>query len=97
MAAGTWVSGSRRLLRVVGEVRPQPLFGVGDVHATPTSVVLDLVAADAADGEVAGLGVREQEAADAGGGRHRVRAGQAHAEVLRSEQPEQFPLQAVIR
>src|SRR5258708_1031145 len=36
----TTVVGSYSLLRVVGEVRPQPPFGVGDVHAAPAGVVL---------------------------------------------------------
>ena len=51
---------------VVGEVRPQPALGLGHGRCRlRAGVVLDLVAADPADGEVARLRVGEVEAADA--------------------------------
>ena len=42
--------------RIVGQHRPQPRLDLGDGHALAPRVVLDLVAADAVDGEVLACG-----------------------------------------
>jgi hypothetical protein len=58
--------------------------------------VLQLVVADAADVEVARLGVRQVEAADAGRRRHRQAVGQAHADVAGLQHAEHRALDAVV-
>src|SRR5207253_10715136 len=54
-------SGSDR--RVVRQVRREPPFGLGDLDSFPRRVILDLVAGDAADREVAGVRVLQVDAA----------------------------------
>ena len=60
-------------------------------------VVLDLVAPDAPDGEVAHLRMPEVDAADARGRNHRAALRERHADVLGAEQVEELPLLAVVR
>jgi len=57
-------------LGVVGEVRAEPALHLGGGHALALRVVLDLVAPDFADHEVAGLGVGEVQAGDRSGRGH---------------------------
>src|SRR5204862_7995806 len=79
-----------------GEIRPQPALRLGDRHALPRRVVLDLVASDAADGEVAGLRVAEVEPADARSGQRGERLGQLQPGPCRDEEREQLRLLAVV-
>src|SRR4051794_2659076 len=55
----------RRRLRVVAEVGREPALGLGDREALPAGVVGDLVAPDAADGEVPRLRMGQVDAAHA--------------------------------
>ena len=48
----------------VPKIRSQPAFDFGGGHSFSPSVVFDLVAGEAIDGEVAGVGVRDVQAAD---------------------------------
>ena len=64
-----------RSARLVAKIRCEPSFDLGHSHALTPSVVFDLVARDAIDGEVARVRMREVEAAD--------RSGWEHGEVLR--------------
>src|SRR5574340_1269406 len=48
----------------VTEIRRQPALGGFKVHAFALGVILNLVAVDLADGEVAGFGMREIKPAD---------------------------------
>ena len=75
---------------------PEPVLDLGDVQAAAGRVVLDLVAADPADGEVPRGGVGEQQAAHARRRRHRVGLGQPDAALVGAEQVEQLPLEAVV-
>src|SRR5690242_20518900 len=86
-----------RLLRVVRQVRTEPALNLFDRETTAYGVILDLVATEAADTEVAGGGVREDQAADRGGRRHRERLRQPETELVRLEQLEQFLLLGVVR
>ena len=52
----------RGFLRVVPEVRAEPALGFLEGHALARGVVFDLIAVEAAHGEVAGPGVTEIEA-----------------------------------
>src|SRR5262245_30827806 len=63
-------AGAPEGLRLVAEVGPQPALDLGLGHPLAAGVVLDLVAADLADREVARLGVAEVEAGDRGGRGH---------------------------
>src|SRR5204862_7507109 len=63
----------------------------------PRGVVLDLVAVDPADREVARLGMREVDAAHARGRRHRIALREREPGFLRAEQREQLRLLAVVR
>src|SRR5918995_6886557 len=81
---------------LVREIGAQPPFDLREGHSRPRGVVLRLVAPDPADGEVAGLRMRQVDAADAGGRRGRKRLCQLDAEVLRGQEPEERLLFAVI-
>src|SRR5579862_264049 len=80
----------------LGEVLPQPAFDLGHGLALAGRVVLELVGADPADGEVARLRVREVETAHGRCGRHRERLGQVDPDRLRAQQAEELPLLAVV-
>ena len=62
--------GFMELIWVIPQIRPKPAFDFGDGHGFALGVILDLIARDAIDREVAGLRVGEVEAGDAGGGKH---------------------------
>src|SRR5262249_25490326 len=81
-----------RVGTLVAEVRPQPAFDLLERLAFPARVVLDLVAADASDGEVARFGMSQIEAADARTRRGRVALGEVEPGLTGSEQLEQLPL-----
>src|SRR5579864_4755959 len=49
--------------RIIVEERTEPAFGGGDVPALAPGIVLDLIALDLADAEIAALGMRIVEAA----------------------------------
>jgi len=57
-------------VRVILEIRPEPLLDFLDRHSFPLGIILDLVAAELADGEVAGLGSGKIETGDGAGGIH---------------------------
>src|ERR1051326_7427657 len=80
----------------VGEIRCQPAFDALDRSALALRIVRDLVFADAAHREIARLGVRKVQTADARGGRHRGVLGQADTELARAEQIEELELLAVV-
>src|SRR5581483_4303505 len=86
----------RRLRVLVGQVGPQPALDLGDRRALATGIVLHLVAADAADGEVPRVRMCEVHAADAGPRERGVRLGQPEAGLLGAEQGEQLALLAVV-
>src|SRR3712207_3635475 len=76
------VGGREVLLFVVGavpQVRGEPALGLRERPALPPRVVLDLVAADPPQQEVAGLRVGEVEAADRGAGPHGHALGERDA------------------
>src|SRR3954468_5264827 len=83
--------------RLVAEIRPQAALRLFDGDALPCRVVLDLVAAEPPDREVARLGMREVDAAHARSRRHRVGLGQREPGLLCAEEPEQLRLLAVVR
>src|SRR5205807_3496938 len=85
-----------RLFLFVTQYRPQPAFRFGDRYGLAARVVLDLVAADLADHEVARVGVREVQARDGGGGGHRERLGQLHTNRRSVEEIEQSALGGVV-
>ena len=74
---------ARTVARLVGEVRAQPALGLVERDALPGGVVLDLVAPDPADREVARLRVREVDAADARRRGRREGLGQLEARARR--------------
>src|SRR5215204_3546720 len=86
----------RSCLRFVGQVRTEPSFDLVERDSLPRRVVLCLVAADPADGEVARLRMREVDAADAGGGRRREGLRELDAELVRAEEAEEGFLLAVV-
>src|SRR3970040_333544 len=84
-------------LRHVAQVRGQPALGLCDGPHLAPRVVLDLVARDPPDGEVARLRMAEEDAADGCRRRHGVRLGQSEADLLGAEQVEERPLLGVVR
>src|SRR5689334_25328663 len=89
----------RRILgaRIVVQERSEPAFGGRDVPILALGIVLDLVALDFADAEIAALGMGVVKAADRGTRPHRKTLGQLHADLrLRIEQLEQRRLLAVL-
>src|SRR5262245_13731165 len=82
----------------IAEVRPEPALGLFDRDPLACGVVLHLVEAEPADGEVARKRMREVDPADGGGGTHCERLGQRHARgVLGAEQLEELVLLGVVR
>src|SRR5581483_5805578 len=79
------------------QVRAQPALDLADRLALAGGVVLELVVADPADGEVPGPRVGEVDAAHGGGGGHREALGQLDPEPARIEQVEELRLLAVVR
>ena len=77
-----------RSLRLVPKVRPEPALGLLEAHPLAGAVVLDLVAAEAADREVARLRMREVDAADGCSRRHREGLSQLEPDSLGSEEIE---------
>src|SRR3954451_24650402 len=88
--------GGRVSRRLVGEVRAEPLLGLGDRYALAHGIVLDLVACDPPDGEVPRRRVAQVDAADACRGPHREALGERDADILCAEQLEQLRLLAVV-
>ena len=66
-------------------------------HALAGGVVLDLVAGQASDREVAGAGIGQIDAADRSRRRHRERLGQREPGVVCAEQLEELPFLGVVR
>src|SRR5579885_2681151 len=85
-----------RLFAALGQVRAQPALDLLDRSLLARGVVLELVAPDPADGEVACLRVGEVEAADRRGRGHRVALGQVDPEPPRPQEVEQLALLAVV-
>src|SRR5205823_4732586 len=69
------------VLGVVAQVRAEPAFGLAERPALATGVVGNLVAADAADGEVLRLRMSQVPARHRGRGPHREALGEADARV----------------
>src|SRR5438132_1494270 len=67
--------------RVVVEDRGEPSLGLGHGPALAAGVVLDLVALDLADAEIAALGMAEIEPADRGCRPHGKAFGESHADL----------------
>src|SRR6185503_20861909 len=87
---------SRAELRgVIRELRPEPALDLSDWHAFSGGVVLDLVATQPPEQEVARIRMREIESADAGGRPHGAGLGERQADLLRPQQLEEPPLLAV--
>ena len=82
--------------RLVAQVGRQPALDLGDGHALAAGVVLDLVAADAAEVEVARLRVGEVDAAHAGGGIMAKLSVSVMPAALGVEQVEQLALLGVV-
>src|SRR5215510_8030241 len=72
-------SGGSSLIRVVAEVRRQPLLRLGERPALALGVLGDLVAPETPDDEVLRLRVAEVHARDRGAGLHRHRLGELDA------------------
>src|ERR1700694_2236497 len=91
--------GGEFLLRLffVAQDWAEPAFCFCDRHVLAAGVVLDLVAADLPDHEVARLRVGEVEAGHGGGRRHGSGLGEVHADRTRAEQIEQLVLLRVVR
>jgi len=68
----------RSPLRLVRQIRTEPLFHFGYAHPLPIRVVFHLVALDFSDREIFRLGVREVEAAHRAGWHHGEAFGQSH-------------------
>src|SRR3954463_344507 len=81
---------------LVPEIRPQPTLDLVERHVLARRVVLDLVAADAADREIARLRMREVDAADARARHHRERLGERDPDLLGAEQVEELALLGVV-
>src|SRR6186997_2271729 len=82
--------------RLVGEVRPEPAFGLRQRPTLASRVRGNLAAVDPADGEVARLRVVQVDAGDSCRGRHGERLRQREAVLLRAEQLEQLRLLRVV-
>src|SRR5712692_2520138 len=87
----------RHLLRLVGQIRSEPALRLGERDALAVGVVGNLVARDAADGEVARFRVVEIESADARARDRREGLGQLHPGAVGGEQLEELRLLAVVR
>src|SRR5688572_24044016 len=90
----------RRLygFELVGEIRREPFLGLGHRQRASARVVLDLVAAELADGEVARIGMRKIEARNRRCGQHGERFGELHGGILPGvEQAEERTFRAVVR
>src|SRR6185503_19984357 len=75
----------------------QPALRLGDAPALAPGIVLNLVALDLADAEIAGIGMAEIEAADRSARPHGKALGERHADRrLAVEQAEQRLLLGVI-
>src|SRR5882672_8183112 len=81
---------------LVGKRRGKPALHFFDRLTFATSVVGDLIQTEPADGEVFRLRVREVQAADASGRRHRRVLGERESNGARVEEVEQLELLAVI-
>ncbi len=77
--------------RIVGQIRAQPTFGFREVHALAGRIVLDLVAIELADREIARCGMRKLQPADRRGRHHGLGFGQPNAGL--GLDIEQFPEQ----
>src|SRR3954454_22686850 len=83
---------------LVAAIRAEPALGLLERHALSGRIVLDLVAREPTHGEVPSERVREVDAADSRGLRHRVRLGQGGAgRPLGAEQVEELALLGVVR
>ena len=91
------VVGTGAGLDIVREVRAEPLLDILQTHPLAAGVRLDLIAAEAADIEVLGLGMREVQPADARRGQHGGAVGQRNPLLRGVQQAEQLELLAVIR
>src|SRR5262249_20041397 len=89
--------GSAGRLGIVAHVRSQPALGLVHADSLAPSVVLDLIARDPPDGEVARLRMAEIQPAHARRRQHRERLRQAHPGGARVEQQEELRLLGVVR
>src|SRR5437773_2174660 len=87
-----WASG----LGLVAQIRREPALRLGPRQARARCVVGDLVAIEAADGEIARIRVREVEARHARRGPHRIVLGERDPDSGRVEQREERTLARVI-
>ena len=69
-------------MRIVIEDRRQPAFAFHDAPALALGVILDLVALDLADAEIAALRMAEIKPAHRRARPHRKALGQLHADAL---------------
>src|SRR5688572_13947508 len=84
--------------RFILQIGRKPLLGFGNRHCLAARVILDLVAPDFSDREVARLRVRQVEAGHRRGGQHGAGLRQADAGVpLSVEQREQRALLGMVR
>src|SRR2546425_5730912 len=83
--------------RVVREIRAKPALHVCERQPLAGGIVLDLVAADAADGEIPRLRMPQVDAAHARCRDHRARLRERDADVFGAEQLEELELLAVVR
>src|SRR4051794_14658011 len=83
---------------LVAEIWSEPALDLVHGHPLPCRIVVDLVLAEPADGEVAREWMREVDAADRRGRRHGVGLRQRGAGGgFRPEQVEELPLLGVVR
>src|SRR5437867_1781816 len=86
----------RRRAQARTEVLAQPILRLLDAQPLAAGVVLDLVAPQTPDREVARLRVRQVDPANGGSRGHRECLRQLEPDLLRSEEVEQLPLLGVI-
>ena len=82
----------------MGDVFRKQLLTLGKGNAATTAVVSQLVAVDAANGEIAGLRMTDEEAADGCRGLYRVMVGEGDAQLsFRVQTVDDNTLQRMVR